>query len=64
MPITLYSGLRDTVIKPELHAGKLKRQVPQLNLVELPNGGHMPHHAQGADIAQTIRTLSTGSNTQ
>lgn len=58
MPITLYSGLRDTVIKPELHAGKLKLQVPQLNIVELPNGGHMPHHAHGASIAETIRSLS------
>ena len=58
MPITLYSGLRDTVIKPELHAGKLIKQVPQLNLVDLPNGGHMPHHAHGAAIAETIQTLS------
>lgn len=59
MPITLYSGLRDTVIKPELHAGKLTLQVPQLNIVELAQGGHMPHHAHGAAIAETIRELST-----
>lgn len=64
MPITLYSGLQDTVIKPELHAGKLKRQVSQLDLIELPNGGHMPHHAQGAQIAETIRRLSSGANSQ
>lgn len=57
MPVTLYSGLRDTVIKPELHAGKLKGQVPQLQVIDIPNGGHMPHHAHGADIAATIRTL-------
>lgn len=64
MPITLYSGLRDTVIKPELHAGKLKTQLPQLNIVDLPQGGHMPHHAHGADIAETIRTLSTAPVSQ
>jgi len=59
MPITLYSGLRDTVIKPELHAGKLKLQVPQLNIVEIADGGHMPHHAHGAEITETIRALSS-----
>lgn len=64
MPITLYSGLRDTVIKPSLHAGKLKQQVPQLNIVELPDGGHMPHHAHGEDVANTIRALSIVDNTQ
>lgn len=64
MPITLYSGLRDTVIKPELHAGKLKLQVPQLALVELPNGGHMPHHAHGDAIAGTIRALSSETVSQ
>ncbi len=64
MPISLYSGLRDTVIKPELHAGKLKLQVPQLEIVELPNGGHMPHHAHGAEIAETIRALSLSAVSQ
>ena len=59
MPITLYSGLRDTVISPKRHAEKLALQVPQLNIVERAEGGHMPHHAHGAAIAETIRELST-----
>lgn len=58
MPITLYSGARDTVLKPELHASKLKVQVQQLDIIDLPDGGHMPHHAHGAAIAETIRVLS------
>ena len=64
MPITLYSGLKDTVIKPELHAGKLIKQVPQLTIIDLPEGGHMPHHGHGAAIAETIRTLSSASVSQ
>jgi len=64
MPITLYSGLRDTVIKPELHAGKLKQQVPQLNIIEKADGGHMPHHGSGAEITETIRALSTETISQ
>ncbi len=58
LPIALYSGLRDTVLKPELHAGRLIQQVPHMQLIELPNGGHMPHHAQSEAIADTIRTLA------
>lgn len=58
MPITLYSGQRDTVIKPELHAGKLAHQVPQLEIVDLPNGGHMPQHAHAGAIADTVTALA------
>lgn len=64
MPVTIFSGRRDTVIKPQLHAGKLRHQVPQLNLVDLPDGGHMPHHAYGEDVAEAIRELSSASDTQ
>ncbi|MEO0882932.1 MAG: alpha/beta hydrolase [Pseudomonadota bacterium] len=58
MPVTVYNGHRDTVIKPALHVGKLKQQVPQLDVVDLPQGGHMPHHIHSEAIADTIRSLA------
>ncbi|MEM7661116.1 MAG: alpha/beta hydrolase [Pseudomonadota bacterium] len=58
MPVTVYNGHRDTVIKPALHVGKLKHQVPQLQVVDLPGGGHMPHHIHSEAIADTIRGLA------
>ncbi|MEM6899385.1 MAG: alpha/beta hydrolase [Pseudomonadota bacterium] len=58
MPVTVYNGHRDTVIKPALHVGKLRHQVPQLEVVDLPNGGHMPHHIHSEAIADTIRALA------
>lgn len=58
LPIIVYSGSLDTVIKPQLHVGKLKHQAENLTLVALPDEGHMPHHGQGEAIAQTIRTLA------
>jgi len=58
MPVTVYNGHRDTVIKPALHVGKLRTQVPQLEVVDLPEGGHMPHHIHSEAIAGTIRTLA------
>ncbi|MEO0466861.1 MAG: alpha/beta hydrolase [Pseudomonadota bacterium] len=60
MPIIVFSGLQDTVIKPELHVGRLKDEAPNLELIELPNGGHMPHHEVGADIAEAIARLAMG----
>lgn len=58
LPIIVYSGLKDTVIKPELHVGRLKAQAGNLDLIELPEGGHMPHHEVGEDIAGSIRALA------
>lgn len=61
VPVVVYSGALDTVISPQLHVGKLKRQVDGLELVKLADGGHMPHHAFGADIADTVRRLTTAA---
>lgn len=58
VPIVVFSGAKDTVISPPLHVGKLKHQVENLELVKLPEGGHMPHHTYGADVAEHIRRLS------
>jgi pimeloyl-ACP methyl ester carboxylesterase len=58
VPTVVFSGALDTVISPPLHVGKLKHQVEGLELVKLGDGGHMPHHAFGDDVAATIRKLS------
>ncbi len=58
VPTVVFSGALDTVISPPLHVGKLKHQVDGLELVKLGEGGHMPHHAYGADVVETIRRLS------
>lgn len=59
VPTVVFSGALDTVISPPLHVGKLKHQIDGLELVKLGDGGHMPHHAFGDDVAATIRRLST-----
>ncbi len=64
MPVIIYTGEQDSVIKPELHVGKLVGQVPQLERVDYPDGGHMPHHAHGGDIAQKVRELSSAAALQ
>ncbi|MEM5515598.1 alpha/beta hydrolase [Henriciella sp. AS95] len=56
--VILFSGAKDTVIKPTLHAGKIKHQIEDFTLVPLANGGHMPHHAHGEAVAEAIRKLS------
>lgn len=62
VPVILFSGAEDTVINPTLHAGKIKHQLPDFELVKLPDSGHMPHHDYGADVAEAIRRLSAGED--
>ncbi len=64
MPIVIYSGSQDTVLKPQLHAAQLEKDAPDVTLIRLPETGHMPHHAHGADIAAMIRRLSLGESVQ
>ena len=58
MPITVFSGSGDRVISPKLHVGQLKKQVA-VNLVILPQEGHMPHHGEGEAVADAIRRLAS-----
>ena len=58
MPVVLFSGAKDTVIDPKLHAGKIKNEVDNFELVKLPDTGHMPHHAHGGEVADVVRRLA------
>lgn len=58
VPVILFSGAKDTVINPTLHAGKIKHQVEDFTLVPLADSGHMPHHDHGAEVADAIRKLA------
>lgn len=63
VPIILFSGSKDTVLSPKLHAARLNKQV-SLDLVILPEEGHMPHHGEGGAVAGAIRRLAFGSQTR
>ncbi len=57
VPIIVFSGSGDTVLSPKLHVGELKKQVA-LELVALPEEGHMPHHGEADAVAAAIRRLA------
>jgi len=63
VPITVFSGSKDTVVSPKLHTARLKKQVP-LELVILPDEGHMPHHGEGGAVAGAIRRLAFSRQTR
>lgn len=63
VPITVFSGSQDTVLSPKLHAVRLKNQVP-VEMVILPDEGHMPHHGEGGAVAGAIRRLAFGRQTR
>ena len=58
VPVVLFSGAEDTVINPTLHAGKIKHQIDDFTLIPLAQSGHMPHHAHGQAVADTIADLA------
>ena len=58
IPVVVFSGLGDTVIKPELHVGKLHHQVKDIRVIEYTDVGHMPHHARPDEIAAVIEELA------
>lgn len=58
MPITVFSGSKDTVITPAKHTARLKKQA-DIDLIILPEEGHMPHHKHGPDVADAIRRLAS-----
>ncbi|MEZ6000141.1 alpha/beta fold hydrolase [Hyphomonas sp.] len=58
VPITVFSGSKDTVITPAKHTARLKKQA-DIDLVILPEEGHMPHHNFGDDVADAIRRLAS-----
>ncbi len=61
IPVIVFSGAKDTVLKPQLHVGKLKQQI-ELELIKLPDEGHMPHHAHGEAVAGAISRLASTLN--
>jgi pimeloyl-ACP methyl ester carboxylesterase len=63
VPVIVFSGSQDTVLSPRLHVGELKKQVP-VDLVVLPDDGHMPHHTEGDAVADAIRRLANASQTR
>jgi pimeloyl-ACP methyl ester carboxylesterase len=58
MPVVVFSGEDDTVIKPELHVGELRQQVPGIRVIELDGVGHMPHHSVGEQVIAEIARLA------
>ena len=57
-PVHIFSGERDIVVNPALHAAGLNRLLPQSRLTMLPGLGHMIHHFAQQPIVQAIRDLS------
>ncbi|NBC21447.1 MAG: alpha/beta fold hydrolase [Alphaproteobacteria bacterium] len=62
MPVIVFSGAKDTVLKPQLHARRLEKQATNVELVKLPDGGHMPHHEHAAQIADAVAQLASARN--
>ncbi|MFN7055399.1 alpha/beta fold hydrolase [Hyphomonas sp.] len=62
-PVTVFSGSKDRVLSPKLHTARLKKQL-KLDLVILPEEGHMPHHGHADAVASAISRLAIRPETR
>jgi pimeloyl-ACP methyl ester carboxylesterase len=54
LPVTIMAGAADGVVDPEAHSVRLHDDVPDSELVVLPEIGHMVHHATSDAIAAAL----------
>ncbi len=59
LPIEAIHGDTDTIVPLRVHSGPLSEVLPNVHLTVLPNTGHMPHHAQEAQVLATIDRAAT-----
>lgn len=65
VPVYVFSGVYDTVLKPPLHSLRLRKEVDGLITVyDLSDEGHMPHHGKAEEIANLILELSASESGQ
>jgi pimeloyl-ACP methyl ester carboxylesterase len=54
LPVTIMAGAADKVVDPEAHSVRLHEDVPDSELVVLPEVGHMVHYAASNAIAASL----------
>lgn len=57
-PALIITGTQDNVVWPHLHAHGLLRDLPNSNLIEFENCGHMPHHSRKSETAAAIEKFA------
>ncbi len=55
LPIEVLHGREDVTVGLQFHAERLEVEVESANLTRVDDMGHMPHHADPALVAETIR---------
>lgn len=56
-PALILTGTKDDVVWPHLHAYGLLRDLPDAELIEFENCGHMPHHSRNNETVAAITTF-------
>jgi pimeloyl-ACP methyl ester carboxylesterase len=60
VPTVIIAGDADTIVRTDIHARGLARDVPGAKLIVLPGVGHMPHHAAPDLVTAEIEALAAG----
>lgn len=59
-PTLIFAGAEDTVVRNDLHAEALHREIGNAGLVVLENVGHMPQHGARKEVMAGIESLARG----
>lgn len=59
-PALIMTGTKDDVVWRHLHAHGLMRDLPDAQLIEFENCGHMPHHSRNSETVAAIQAFADG----
>ncbi|WP_425408757.1 alpha/beta fold hydrolase [Hyphococcus sp.] len=54
LPVAVVTGTEDMAVSPKIHSRQLERDIPDAELILLPDTGHALHHAETQKIIQII----------
>jgi pimeloyl-ACP methyl ester carboxylesterase len=58
VPTVIIAGDADPIVRTDIHARGLARDVPGAKLIILPGVGHMPHHAAPDVVSTEVEALA------
>ncbi len=62
-PTVIFAGAEDSVVRNDLHADVLARDIAGAKLTTVPNAGHMPQFSDPAAVMAALEKLADGSRT-
>ena len=57
-PVVILNGKKDQILLPWVHAERLRRTLPNIEVIDLPKSGHMPHHSNVERVKEALDKMT------